>query len=441
MKLAKFQKDFLKAALSEGVDASILTTPRGNGKSTFGGALAVWALFDDDATGSPQVPIVATTVGQAVRSCYGVALSMIKADPELIDRALIYSGATNPKVVVPFNDGSMFPIANDPDGLMGLDPSLAIVDEIGFQPPESWSALRQASGKRERSLIVGVGTAGFDDENALAMLRKTLTEGGSIAGLVYQEYSASKATSLTDRRVWRKANPAMAAGFLRPSALESEIKELPEALFRIFRLNQFGVRGVESWLGQDGEMMWNALRKPYQFVAGAETWIGLDVGIKRDSTAVVMVQRDDKAELHADCRLWVPSDNNPVDVTDVMNYLRDMAKLYDVQAISFDPRFFDVPAKMLGDEGLPLIEVDQSPERMTPIVGSLLELIKRHEIHHNGDEALATHVLNAVPRFNDRGFTLAKSKAKGRIDAVVALALAVDRAMRQPVPVGGWFIR
>jgi hypothetical protein len=53
VKLATFQKEWLEAALADGVDVAILATPRGNGKSTFGGALAVWATFDDDETGAP----------------------------------------------------------------------------------------------------------------------------------------------------------------------------------------------------------------------------------------------------------------------------------------------------------------------------------------------------------------------------------------------------
>ena len=59
-------------------DAAIKSTGRGNGKSTEEGALATWALFDDDSTGSPQVPVIATTIGQAIRSCYGVAVQMVK---------------------------------------------------------------------------------------------------------------------------------------------------------------------------------------------------------------------------------------------------------------------------------------------------------------------------------------------------------------------------
>jgi phage terminase large subunit-like protein len=426
LKLARFQKEFLEEALADGIDAAILETPRGNGKSSGGGAFAVWALFDDDATGAPQVPIVATTIGQAIRSCYGVAVSMIKAEPELLRRSLIYTGIATPRVTVPFNEGELFPISSDPDGLQGLDPSLAIMDEIGFQPIEAWESLRLATGKRERSLVVGVGTPGLDRQNALYHVRRLVTESGGLPGVVYREYSAPPGCDIDDREAWRAANPAIKAGFLRESALETDLGMSPEGHFRIFRLGQW-VDGVDSWLGPNGRRLWDDLADPYDFVAGAPTWVGVDVGLKRDSTAVVMVQRDEAGHLRATCRLWIPTADQPVDVTDVMEYLRELARAYDVQEVSFDPRFFDVPAKMLSDEGLPLIEVPQSVEHMTPACGNLLELIKRGEIHHDGDEALAMHVLNAVPRFNERGFTLQKSKSRGRIDGCIALVLAADR--------------
>jgi len=131
--------------------------------------------------------------------------------------------------------------------------------------------------------------------------------------------------------------------------------------------------------------------------------------------------------------MWVPTKDEPVDVTDVMEHLRELSRAYAVEEISYDPRFFDVPAKMLEDEGLTMVEIPQSVDRMTVVCGTLLEHIKRGELAHDGDEALATHVLNAVPRYNERGFTLQKSKSRGRIDGCIALALAVDRAVRPEV--------
>ena len=428
LKLAMFQKEFLEQALADGIDAAVLQTPRGNGKSSLGGALATWAVFDDDETGAPQVPIIATTVGQAIRSCYGVAASMVKTEPELANRALIYTGTATNRIMPHFNGGELFPIANDVDGLQGMDPSLAIVDEIGFQPIEAWDSLRLASGKRERSVAIGVGTPGLDRDNALFYIRNLVHEGGQMPGLVFSEFSAPLGYAIDDREGWQIANPALKAGFLRQSALETDLGITPEGHFRVFRLGQW-VDGVDSWLGPNGRALWDALYDPMEPMLEAPTWIGVDVGIKRDSTAVVHVQKRPDGHLHAWCRLWIPTKDQPVDVTDVMGYLRDLAKRFRVQAISFDPRFFDVPAKMLSDEGLPMVEVPQSVDRMTAVIGSLLEVIKRSELRHNGDEAFATHVLNAVARLNERGFTLQKSKSRGRIDAVIALALAVDQAL------------
>jgi phage terminase large subunit-like protein len=434
LQLADFQKEFLEAVLADGVDSSVLTTPRGNGKSTFGGALAAWAVFDDDDTGAPQVPIVATTISQAIRSCYGVAASMIRNEPELVSRCIIYTGVATPRVIVHANGGELFPISNDPDGLQGLDPSVALVDEIGFQGIESWDSLRLAAGKRERSLMVGVGTPGLDRDNALWHLRKLVHEGAELPGFVYHEYTAPEGCAIDDREAWLVANPALREGFLRQSALETDLGLTPEAHFRLFRLNQW-VDGVDAWLGTDGRRTWDGLIDPYDFVPGAPTWVGVDIGITHDSSAVVAIQRRPDGLPHAKARIWVPSKDRPIDVTDVMEHVRQLDATYNVHAVEFDPRLFDVPAKMLEASGVRMLEVPQSIERMTPIYGQLYEMIRRGELRHDGDEAFATHILNGVARYNERGFMLAKAKARGQIDATVALALASDAMLQVGEPV------
>jgi phage terminase large subunit-like protein len=428
--LAPFQKAFIRKALGKGIDIGVLATPRGNGKSSLGGALAVWALFDDDSTGSPQIPIIHMTVAMAIRSCYGVAVSMIRAEPELERRSLIYTGVSTPRVFVPYNGGELFPMSNEVGGLQGLDPSLAVVDEIGFQPIESWDSLRMGAGKRERSTIVGVGTPGFDRENALWHLRKAVGEGAKLPGFYLRQYAAPEGCAIDDRKAWRIANPAIKAGFLRESALETDLGITPPAHFQIFRLGQW-VEGTDAWLGANGRNVWEGLVSPWDFVDGAPTWVGIDIGLRHDSTAVVTVQKRPDGRLHATCRLWVPTADEPVDMTDVMQHIRELDERYDLQTVGYDPRFFDISAKYLADEGIDMVEQPQSLERMTPAIGSLYELIRGGGLTHDGDPAFAAQVLAAVPRFNDRGFTLAKGKSRGRIDAAVALALAVDRVQRE----------
>ena len=428
MVLHPFQRDLIEEMFADGITSAVTSFPRGNGKSTLAASVATAALFVDTEYGTPQVPVVATTVGQAIRSVYGVASRMVATSPELVSRSLIFTGIATPRVVVPYSSGEMFPIAADPPGLQGLDFSLAIGDEVGFMGMDTWQSLLLATGKRPRSLVWAMGTPGLDRTNALYLIRAQIQEFGVPPGTIYHEFSAPQGCELDDREAWRIANPAIEAGFLQESALEQAMRLSPEAHFRVFRLGQHDIEGIESWLGNDGRAIWQSLQEPYELVPGAPSWVGVDVGIKRDSTAVVIVQKRPDERLHARLKLWLPTKDEPVDVTDVMGHLRELSRLYRVGAISFDPRFFDVPAKLLYDEGLPMVEVPQSVERMTPIVGALYKRIKEGSLTHDADSAFETQVLNAIPRVQERGFTLSKGKSRGRIDAAVALALAVDRA-------------
>lgn len=435
MRLGQFQKDWLHRVLAEQVTAAVISLPRGNGKSTFLASLALWALFDSDPdSGAPQIPIVATTVLQAIRSVYGVAISMVNAEPELSMRSIQYSAIGARKVTVPSNDGEMFPVSSDVSTLQGLDPSLAVCDEIGFQSQESWDSLLLASGKRPNSLVVGIGTPGLDRDNALWHLRKLTFEQKAMDGFIYTEYAAEHGTKVDDIQQWKLANPALNEGFMSLKAMTTAYELSPESHFRIFRLGQW-VQGTDNWLGSDGRALWDLLLDTqYHLIKGAGTFVGLDVGIKRDSTAVVCVQVREDGRLHAVSKIWLPKKDEPVDIEQVMEYIRQLSNEYKIAAVSFDPRFFDVPAKMLYDEGIPMVEIPQSVERMTPIIGNLYELILNKGLTHEQDELFETQILNAVTKLNERGFTLQKSKSRGRIDAAIALALAVDRAQHKKKP-------
>jgi phage terminase large subunit-like protein len=126
--------------------------------------------------------------------------------------------------------------------------------------------------------------------------------------------------------------------------------------------------------------------------------------------------------------VWNPVESGRLDVADVMACVRELGSRFDVREVSFDPRFFDLPAQQLLDEGFPMVEIPQSLQRMTPAVGATFEAIKRGEVTHGADAAFTAHVLNAVPRMNETGFTLSKGKSRGKIDAAVALCIAYHRA-------------
>ena len=80
------------------------------------------------------------------------------------------------------------------------------------------------------------------------------------------------------------------------------------------------------------------------------------------------------------------------------------------------------------DEGIPMLEVPQTFQRMVPACGHAYELIANGRLAHNGDPILEDHVLSAAQRPAEFGWTLSKGRSKRQIDACIAMVLALWEA-------------
>jgi phage terminase large subunit-like protein len=77
---------------------------------------------------------------------------------------------------------------------------------------------------------------------------------------------------------------------------------------------------------------------------------------------------------------------------------------------------------------------------MIPASQRLYDAITEGRIVHPDDERLNAHVAAAVARHGRRGWRIDKANRADKIDAVVALAMAVDRLENRPEPTRliGW---
>jgi phage terminase large subunit-like protein len=193
-------------------------------------------------------------------------------------------------------------------------------------------------------------------------------------------------------------------------------------------LNQW-VRTQESWLPAGA---WERCVSELELDRELPVWVGIDMALKHDSIAVVLAQpQGDRVVVRS--RIWQPKDEG-VDVSEIEAFLREVHTTYQVTEFAFDPAYFQRSAEALVDDGLPMVEFPQTGQRMVPACGQTYELIVQGRLAHDGLPTFTDQVLSAAQRMTDTGWRLSKGKSKRKIDACIAMVMAVDRATRRQKP-------
>jgi phage terminase large subunit-like protein len=432
--------------------------PRKNGKSTLGAALALYGLIADGEPGA-EVYSCAGDRRQA-EIVFTEAKRMVAAEPEL---AAIIKVA---RYHLEGPDHSIYRVLSADAALQqGLNPSFVIFDEVHVQPDEElWDAMTLGSGTRRQPLIVGLTTAGFDE----ATLAYRLYEYGQNVkrGIVvdptffFRWWEAPANAPYRDPATWALANPALAGrgAFLKADDFEAAARTTTEAPFRRFRLNEW-TQAEELWLPAGA---WEAGYEPdLELDPRLPVSVGIDLALTHDTTAVVAAQRQgDRIVLRA--QFWAnpfppghsQHDDWELDVRQVMGLLRELRATYPASAtridgrirsgpaFCYDPWGFREAANVLADEGLAMIEVPQTNERLGPATRAFYDAVVDGRIAHDGDPTLASHIRNvmAVP-LGDHGWRLRKitRTSARKIDGAIAAVMAVAQALEPAPPKrGGW---
>jgi phage terminase large subunit-like protein len=75
-----------------------------------------------------------------------------------------------------------------------------------------------------------------------------------------------------------------------------------------------------------------------------------------------------------------------------------------------------------------MVEYPQSAQRMVPACGHTYELIVSQKVVHDGSPTFTDQVLSAAQRMTENGWRLSKGKSRRKIDACIAMVMALDRA-------------
>ncbi|HZB77619.1 MAG TPA: hypothetical protein VE526_15415 [Solirubrobacteraceae bacterium] len=98
------------------------------------------------------------------------------------------------------------------------------------------------------------------------------------------------------------------------------------------------------------------------------------------------------------------------------------------------------PAQELEREGMLCVAFPQHDARMMPASARLHAAVVEQRLTLPDDRELTRHAAEAIARHSRRGWRIDKPNPRSNIDAVIALAMAVERAEQKPQPVEllGW---
>jgi phage terminase large subunit-like protein len=163
--------------------------------------------------------------------------------------------------------------------------------------------------------------------------------------------------------------------------------------------------------------------------------LGVDIGGSRAASAVVGVT----AGLHV---AEVHVLQGETAVLDVVDRVLEIASRRPVREVAHDPwRFRSEALRLERDHGLPVVEVPMSSTRLGTMSEGLHSAVVSGRLVHPAHPDLDRHVAAAVAKQGPRGWRLDKSSDAAQIDALIALAMAVDRADQPAAEVGrllGW---
>ncbi len=448
-KLEPFQRRILSDYFA-GVTQTLVIIPKKNGKSTLVAALALFHLLTtEDAEGY----IAASSRDQA-----GIILKQarkfIRGTPAL-QRHL---GMKQREIVNLNDEGFVKVLASDVDTADGVIPTLAIIDELHrHKSTDLLGVFRDGLGPRGGQMIT-ITTAGDDSESPLGQMRSlaygmpVLERDGAYRYVrsrngdwVMHEWALDDDQDREDMTVVKTANPCSW------HTLEALRRRREDPSTTPWQWARFAC-GV--WLqGEDtaiGPVEWAGCGTDEPYPDGLTWRVGLDVGWKEDTTAVVAhaLGEDGVAWIGRVVVLVPPAEKGvALRKRAVLDAVAGVAKEFGAVEVVLDPENDgEVVAQDIEDElGLEVIAHSQKPAPMAQAAERFYAAVREAKLRHPRDDKLTRHVLNAHRKATDDGrwrFVKENKQSRKVIDALIASAMvhniAVEESGSSGEPMFAW---
>lgn len=472
MKMRPWQRDFIEAVYAEDgegrrpVRTAVLSMARKNGKTQLAAGLGLCHLCGPEAEPRGEVYSAALTRDQAAK-LFQEMCAILAAHPELDDRCNIIRFNKQIEVLTGDGMGSIYAaLSADAGSKMGLSPSFIVYDELGSAPNRDlFDALDTATGARDNPLMVCISTQAAADHHVFSELIDygERVNSGDIDDPSFHLtlYAVPQDADPWSRDAWIAANPALAdfrsLDDVERQAAQARLVPSKESAFRNLILNQ-RVSAVSRFIHK---AEWDRCNAPPDLtaLAGRECYGGLDLSGSRDLTAFVLAFPAEGRSFDIVCHFFMPEANiaersnedrvpydlwakqghitlipgSTIDPSYVAMVLANAAQKYALKTVAYDRWRIEDLKRELGLFGgnVPLEPFGQGFKDMSPAVDMLERCVAEQLLRHGGNPVLNMCAANAVITRDPAGSRkLDKSKATGRIDGLVALAMALQASGR-----------
>lgn len=453
VKLSKEQREWLREVYDSRTRTFILSMGRKNGKTAFSAFLLLLHLCGPEAKPNSQLFSAAQSRDQAA-ILFALAAKMVRMSPDLREYVVIRDTA---KQLACPELGTLYrALSAEASTAYGLSPAFVVHDELGqVKGPRSelYEALETAAAAQSDPLSIVISTQAPTDADLLSLL---IDDGltGADPGTKVRLYTSGLDADPFDEVTIRQANPHYDTlmNKVEVKRQAEDARRLPsrEASYRNLILNQ----RVEARNPFIARAIWQENGAEPESIEGESVYAGLDLSSVSDLTALVLVSesgdvhptfwlpgeglaekaRNDRVpyDVWADAGLLQTTPGRAIEYEYIAEHLRGVFDRCNVVALAFDRynmRFLKPWLERVGfteEELERFVEFGQGFVSMSPALRELEARLLAKKLKHGNHPVLTMCAANATTVSDPAGNRkFVKSKATGRIDGMVALAMAV----------------
>lgn len=394
----------------------LYSAPKKSGKTTVGAGVALWqALQEPDG----QVYIIANDQKQSDNRMMEAIRYAIDHNPRLKAHARIV------RYNIYLDNGTRIEsIPVDPRGEAGMNPTGLFWTEawgaIGNRPEMLWSEAALSPTWAGKSFKFVESYAGYSGVSLiLERLYESIIKNGKPHDVVPELFTSGASIGYWCTR------PIMDWQLENPNYYAQEASQLTPSEFARLHRNQWSASSeafipIEWWDSCQVDSLGELGRR--------SVIIGLDAAVENDCFAIVVISMSGEGKPQVrDCRIWTPPKDGQINFEEIETELLRLFQMYNVAEVAYDPTQMASMSQRLSDnvfwkpflQGQPRLIADKM----------LYDFIRDGRIEHDGSfPELRQHIINSDRKPDEDKLRIIKRVQAGKIDATVAMSMAVNRA-------------